>query len=406
MRKFAVILILAAITVSLCGCDMWMDGTYYSVTPHRENNTGESLEAVEVTGFAQMQSAIEEMVSSGRESGVMYVSGLEVNRLDTFMNMAVNNVTTWDAVGAYAVESISYEVGNNAGRTAVAIDITYNRSRSDILRIKHTQNMDEARAEILTALEKCEAGVVLLVDGYTATDFVQLVQDFGDMNPDKCMELPQVTASVYPESGSERVVELSFTYQTSRETLRIMQNYVLPIFEAAVLNVSGEEGESAKFSMMYSFLMERNDYRVETSLTPAYSLLRHGVGDSKAFAVVYSAMCREAGLDCQIVSGTRDGSPWVWNMICEDGVYYYVDLLRSEANSTFVRMTEANMPGYVWDYSAYPEAGPKYQPAIEPEPVEQSTEAPTEATQATEPEVTEPTETEPAETAPTEAEMP
>ena len=404
MKKAAAMLILLAIAVTLCGCDMWMDGTYYSVTPHPEDNNGGDVESVEVTGFTQLQAAIEEMVGSGRESGVVYVSGLETSRLDTFMNMAVNNITTWDAVGAYAVDSISYEVGNNAGRTAVAVDITYNRSRSDILRIKHAKDLEEAKKEVFSALESFDAGVAVLIEEYAETDFVQLVQDFVDGNPDKCMEMPQVTASIYPESGSERVVELSFVYQTSRDTLRVMKNYVQPVFEAAALNVSGEEGEREKYNRMFFFLMERNDYRVETSLTPAYSLLRHGVGDSKAFAVVYSAMCREAGLDCQIVSGTRSGSAWVWNIICEDGVYYYVDLLRSEAQGTIVRMTESNMTDYVWDYSAYPEAGPKYEPVEEPK----STEAPTEATEAetpTEEEETVP-ETEAPETEPTEAQTP
>ena len=330
-------------------------------------------------------------------------------RLDTYVDMAVKHTVNWDAVGAYAVEDITYEVGKNAGRTAVAVNITYNRSRSEILRIMHTETMDEAKQEIAKALENCEANVVLLVSNYTRTDFVQLVQDYVEFHPEKCMELPQVTAAVYPDSGTERVVEISFAYQTSRDSLRMMQKYVQPVFTAASLNVSGEEGEGEKFSRMYAFLMERNDYRVETSLTPSYSLLRHGVGDSKAFATVYSAMCREAGLDCQIVSGTRAGIPWVWNIICEDGVYYYVDLLISEANGRMTRMTENNMSGYVWDYSAYPQTGTGYQqteqsenivteetvPETEP-PVEE-TEPPVEETEPeTEPPVeeTEP-ETEP-----------
>ena len=70
-----------------------------------------------------------------------------------------------------------------------------------------------------------------------------------------------------------------------------------PVFESAVLYVSGDGAEKQKFSQLYAFLMERFDYKVETSITPAYSLLRHGVGDSRAFATVYAAMCRLAGLE-------------------------------------------------------------------------------------------------------------
>lgn len=362
MKRFFAIVLIILTVLTFCGCDAWMNGSYYSVTPHQEQNFDQNLASVEVSDYAQLQNALEELISHGSESGVIYVVGLDSIRLDTYVDMAVKYVIGWDAIGAYAVEDITYEVGKNAGRTAVAVNITYNRNRSEILRIKYTETMDEAKQEIAKALENCEAGVALLVENYTKTDFVQMIQDYVELHPEVCMELPQVSAAVYPDSGTERVVEISFTYQTSRDSLRMMQKYVQPVFAAASLNVSGEEGESAKFSRMYAFLMERNEHRIETSITPPYSLLRHGVGDSKAFATVYSAMCREAGLNCQVVSGTRAGAPWFWNIICEDGVYYYVDLLMSETSGRMLRMTENIMGNYVWDYSAYPQTGTGSQP--------------------------------------------
>ena len=171
-----------------------------------------------------MQEALKELVRHGTESGVIYVAGLDSIRLDTYVDMAVSNIINWDAVGAYAVEDVTYEVGKNAGKTAVAVDITYNRSRSEILRIKTTETMDEVQQKIANALEDCEANVVMLVEEYAKTDFVQLVQDYVDLHPETCMEFPQVAAAVYPDSGAERVIEISFTYQTSRDTLRMMQN--------------------------------------------------------------------------------------------------------------------------------------------------------------------------------------
>ena len=98
--------------------------------------------------------------------------------------------------------------------------------------------------------------------------------------------------------------------------------------------------------------MGRNDYTVATSITPAYSLLRHGVGDSRAFSVVYAAMCQDAGLECQVVSGTRQGEAHFWNMLCIDGVWWHIDLLGSP--TALQTMSDGEMAGYVWDYSAYP----------------------------------------------------
>ena len=397
MKRLLAVLLIIGVCVSLCGCDSWMAGSYYSVRPHREAGKQESSGAAEVTNFEQLRQALESMVSDGLQEGVVYANSIETEQLKTYMTIARDHIVSQYPIGAYAVDSIDYELGTNAGRIAVAVRIAYNHTRSEILRIRQAQDMSQARAIVMEALRECEPAVVIQVDGYEEMDVIQLVQDYVDTNPDVCMEMPQVSAAVYPDTGSQRVLEVTLGYQSSRETLRTMQGYVQTVFQAAKLNVSAEEEETTKFARMYAFLMERSDYRVETSITPSYSLLRHGVGDSKAFAVVYAAMCREAGLECRVVSGTKDGEPWVWNLICSDGVYYFVDLIRSKSAGKLQRLTEDDMRGYVWDYSAYPTAGPVYTPKPSTEQTEPAQTEPA----ATEPPVTEPTAPpEPTEAAP------
>ena len=166
-------------------------------------------------------------------------------------------------------------------------------------------------------------------------------------------------------NGKSRVVEISFSYQNSRESLKQMQSQVQPIFDAASLYVSSATQDRQKFSQLYGFLMERFDYELETSITPAYSLLCHGVGDSRAFALAYAAMCRNAGLDCRVVTGTRNGEPWTWNMVLDGNSYYHVDLIRANAQGSFSEMTDSEMTGYVWDYSAYPECARSHASAAD-----------------------------------------
>jgi hypothetical protein len=170
------------------------------------------------------------------------------------------------------------------------------------------------------------------------------------------METPQISVVVYPETGQQRVIELKFTYQNSRATLRQMQSQVSSVFSSAELYVIGKGNTMEKAALLYSFLMERYDYVMQTSITPAYSLLQYGVGDNKAFASVFAAMCEQSGLRCQVVTGTRRGEPWFWNLIYVSGVYYHVDLLACNQLGGFRAWTDADMNGYVWDYSAYPES--------------------------------------------------
>ena len=126
------------------------------------------------------------------------------------------------------------------------------------------------------------------------------------------------------------------------------------VFSSAAQHATGDWTAAEKAQRLYGFLMDRYEYNIQTSITPAYSLLLHGVGDSRAFAMVYSAMCRQAGLDGHVVTGTREGTSWVWNAVQIDGEYYYIDLLRCNESDGFRLYTQAEMTSYVWDYSAYP----------------------------------------------------
>lgn len=353
--KKRIALMLAALCLMLSGCS-WLDGSYVSVTPHQEQTSGGQSGAVSAANYLQLRTVLQDMVDSGTENAVINVAEYDQEQVAKGMQTAVNYLSSLYPLGAYAVDRIDYDIGVSGGKPAVSVSISYIHGRSEIRKIKTVPDMTEAEKVIAEALDACNESVVLLVRHYEREDLVQMVEDFAEQNPDIVMETPQVAEGLYPDAGTSRIVELKFTYQTSRDSLRQMQDQVEPLFAAAMQYVSGDGSDSQKYNQLYGFLMERFDYTIETSITPAYSLLRHGVGDSKAFAMVYAAMCRQAGLECRIVSGTRNGEAWYWNLICEDGIFFYVDLLQSSASGQLQRLSDDQMHGYVWDYSAYPAA--------------------------------------------------
>lgn len=337
----------------LSGCADIFDGYYSSIKPHEAQNAPLDNKDVTASDFSQLYSALASFVESGRTEGVINVDQYDRARIEQDVSRAVTEICRRHPIAAYAVEKIEYELGKSGGQTALDVDVVYTHSRAEILQIKHVDGMDEAMELIHSALGKCEADLVLLVRDYEETDLVQAIENYGLEYPQFVMEQPQVTANVYPKTGVNRVVELRFAYQTSRDSLRVMQDQVRPVFESAMLYVSGDGADREKFSQLYSFLMERYDYQITGSITPTYSLLRHGVGDSKAFASVYAAMCRQAGLECMVVSGAHNAESWHWNIICDNGVYYHVNLLEG----VFRMRTDEQMTDFVWDYSTYPPCG-------------------------------------------------
>lgn len=372
MRR--IICIAATLCLLLSGCN-WMDGSYSSVTPHKNSTQNSGAAELTASNYVQLQNALVQMVSSGREKGVIYVGGYVQSQVEPGMEAAVSYIMNQLPLGAYAVESITYELGNSGGKPAFAVEITYRRSLQEIRAIYQVADMDAAGNVILDALANCDASVVLEIANYEETDLTQLVADFGQNYPQLVMEVPQIAVGLYPESGQTRILELKFSYQNSRDTLRQMQQQVADMFDAAELYVSGDSSDYQKLYQLYGFIMERFDYQVQTSITPAYSLLAHGVGDSRAFAMVYAAMCRQAGLECYIVTGSRNGEPRYWNIVQDGGQYYHVDLLRCSEMGGFDRFTDGEMNGYVWDYTAYPVCiGYTQNPETE-EPTEDPTES-------------------------------
>lgn len=350
MKKIIIPILLLAFLLSGC---TWLDGEYHSVKPHASEGTKLSEDVVAVSDYNELRDALVEMVTSGKQKSTFYINGFDVALVDQFMHTAMMHVFQNSAIGAYAVDEITFESGNSGGVAAIAVNVTYIHGRSEILRIKKTDNMEGAKNLLNAALRRCDSSAVIQVAQYEALDVEQFVKEYVNANPHLCMELPQVAYTTYPERGSERVLEVAFTYQSSRDDLENMQDMVTPIFDAAELYVQGSENEQQKYEQLYSFLMERFDYKIETSITPTYSLLRYGVGDSKAFAMVYSVMCQNADLECRVVSGTRNGEAHHWNLIRFEDHDYHVDLLASNEANEFTVMQPEEMTGYVWDYQAY-----------------------------------------------------
>ena len=221
--------ILAAVlfcAVLLSGCDLWMSAAYYSVTPHQSASGSGSNTSAEVSSYIELREKLEQMVAEGTENGVIYYSVIDRAHIDRYMETAAGYVMTSTPIGAYAVSDIEYDIGTNTGKQAVAVTVQYNHSRPEILRIKQASTMEDAGQIITGVLENCDTGVTIHVDAYEQMDVTQYVQDYVDENPDICMEMPQVTTSIYPEDGTSRIIEIMFSYQTSREELRKMQQAV------------------------------------------------------------------------------------------------------------------------------------------------------------------------------------
>lgn len=370
---------LLALVLGLClsGCG-WMEGSYVSVEPHQVGYRQDTGSETVVSSYSELRNAITSLVDDREEEAVLTLSDYPAERVEQDMAGVVTYVTERYPIGVYAVSSIQSAYGQNL----LSVKISYNRSKAEMEQIHNVRGIEGAKDAIIQALTEFDDSLVVQVSGYTDTDFAQFVADFAASYPEVVMELPQLTAQTYPQQGAVRILELQFSYQNSRESLRFMQSQVQQVFSSAQLYVAGESNEQVKRTQLYGFLMERFDYTIQTSLTPSYSLLCYGVGDSRAFSQVYAALCRQSGMEVQTVSGTRNGESRFWNIVQDGDTYYHVDLLECARQGRYFQCSDWEMGDYVWDYSAFPSCGIPIDPTID------QTE-PSEAPESTEPASTE-----------------
>lgn len=369
MRHFAAMLL--AVCLLLSGCSTWMQDSYVSVTPYMSPDNSGGQDVQWISNKEQLYDAACYMVSQGVAENVFFVRDYQESALKTDVLLVRYGIMNTDPMGAYAVEDIQFETGINGGRFTLSVKIDYRRQRSEILRMKTVQGMEDARTAIATALGNMDTELVFYVENYQDTDIAQIVEDYALSRPDRVIEVPRVSVSLYPAEGTGRIVELSFAYQTSRDHLRNMQAQVDQIFESAKLYVSSDESDYEKLLRLYVFLSGVVDMgritqqSAGSSITPSYSLLRYGIGDSKAVATVYAAMCRQAGVECLTVSGTRNGEARFWNIVKDGDDYAHVDILRCIQAGYFRQRSDNEMSGYVWDYSEYPACNGQYEAPTE-----------------------------------------
>lgn len=358
--KRAVIAYFLAFSLLMGGCSMGFAGDYFWQQSHPMPDSIESGQNISVSGYNSLYAALEQAVEAGMPQLTISVAAYDREAVEPDTARAVVELRRVNPVAAYAVQDIRWELGSIGGEQVLVLQLTYSCDQAQIRRIRDVESNQQAMDAIASVLGSFESGIVLRIRRYSEADFLQLVADYAAENPHLVMEMPEVSVSIYPETGTDRVVELRFSYLTSRDILRSMQQQVATVVDAAVDLVSVTQDVRGKYTQMYALLVGLfQDYSLETSLTPAYSLLLYGVGDSKAFATVYAAMCHQAGLECLTVVGTFNSEPRYWNIVQIDGVYYHVDLLRSKEEGQFRDMTDEEMEGYVWYFPAYPTCGPR-----------------------------------------------
>ena len=391
MKRFFALLVLFALFVGLGACEGLIREDQLSVTPHIEASSKEAptQEEVppEITDRTELRGAVLSFIRDWIEQGTILVSSY-AGDISADLEDTIRYATQEDPIGAYAVDYIDAEFAGDSNHGSISMSIVFRRSAAEIDAIVTVSGNSSAYSKIRQALAAYDVSLTLRIRNYQEADFESYIQNYCLENPSVMPALPLLSAQVYPQEGTTRILELHFAYPVSKDELRLMQDEVQTIMTSASSYVRSGKNEEDRARLLCRFLTTRFDYTIEETLPsmPSYSLLCQGKAHSLSFASVFYAQCQKADMECYIISGTKNGTPYYWNLLYLNDAYYHVDLMRGieleETELILLYSEELRQEGYAWDEAAYPAAAELPEP---PEETEASTQESTQPTETTDP---------------------
>ena len=346
--------------VSLCGCAALLETEGYEKTLYAEPTAPvPTVDSGSVSSYAQLLAAIGGMVQDHTEETTLLFRNYEGD-IPADLAAACREMQYEDALGAYALDYISYDVHRIVSYYEVELFLRFRRTKAQTDGIVSLSGTTAVRERLTQAMAAGENYLVLHSPAttLTATALQAMALECYRQNPGEILLLPEMEIRVYPERGIERVFELSLDYGCTTEELTARHTRLADAVDMRLEQVLASGGELSRLAF---------DLARETRLVPAgtedsstaYSALVNGAADSQGLAMAFAALCSAGGLEAQVVEGSYGGEVCWWNLVhLGEQHWAHCDIAALSAGSpgAFLASDSAMAAQYIWDNTRYPAA--------------------------------------------------
>lgn len=357
-RALASLLLLLAL-LALPGCGAFQK-EYVSIQdyspPVQEPSGAEGR--VSVRSLAGLRQALLNMAYAGQTEGTLVFDAAYDGDPTEDMASACWTVRTQDALCAYCVENIAYELNKIVTINEASVYISYSERSVSPQEVHRLAFSSEAETEILEAMRRGDERIALLVgrSAFSGDDMAAQVLKSYRENPTVVPKEPSCTVTIFSGTGMQKLYELIFHYGLSREELEGRVEALRLLEPFAELDTESLSPAMRAYEAM-NYLLENCAMDGESDQNTAYDALITRRADSEGVAFAYVELCQRLGLDCRAVYGQHAWQEHCWNIVRIDGSYYHVDVCNAALTGpeeSFLRSDENFWGSYRWDVSSYP----------------------------------------------------
>ena len=359
MRRFACLLLCCTMLLGLCGCGSMFNEEYVVVGEYTPAvpESGDEGERITVSTLPELRQALLDLVYAGvRESSIAFDADYE-GEISEDMASACWQVRTQDALCAYCVEYISYDLAKIVNYTEARVNIRYSEAvcaPTEVLHLSYSSGMDEL---VRGMLEKGETSLAVLISRsyYSAEGMAELVEQVYRSRPILSPREPGIEIMMLSGSGMQRLYEIDLDYGMSERerASRLEELYSLTPFED---RETEELDEAHRALAAVQWLQEHCEYDPEGE-KDLYSALIRGKANDEGMAFAFVHLCSLLGLDCRMVYGQRSWEDYCWNIVSVEGNYYHIDpavCVQGDLDGGFLLRDEIMWENCRWDVAAYP----------------------------------------------------
>jgi len=371
LQKYRGLLPLLALLLALCGCSSFLDSEYEQISDHdavaSDNDDEDESDVVTVSTYTGLKNAILTMVKNGKETGTIRLQNYDGEPAED-ISKAISEVGQSTPFGAYAVDYFDHDKAQILSYYELYLTINYKRTAKQIGNIISTYSTTQAEEILREAVSESDTYLAILSSsGIASESFIyEYLEGYYYENPLQMLLLPEISINIYPESGSQRIAEIEFTYGDSAVDISDM----LEELNARAESLSEETkamstSEGVRTILLCASLSEvvvpesevNSEEQTNIITNTAYGALVGGVSDSEGYAMAFKALCDLMDIECYVVAGQLAEQSHFWNIVNIDGSYYHVDPIMCDVNGieTAFLLSDSAMLGeeYKWNTENY-----------------------------------------------------
>jgi hypothetical protein len=359
MKRRISVLILA-LCLLLAGCSSMLDRQFNPpVQAHNQFPAADTdSSALRAETYTELVNAVFYLVSQGQKKGVVKLYNY-TRDVASDLAAACLEVAREDPLGTYAVDYIKHDYTRVLNYYEATITIGYRRTPEQIASIVPVTGSSAIRGEVQNALDNFSPEVVLRVSYFTedANYIGSLIRQAYYDTPAAAFGMPDYTVSLYPDTGTQRIVEVTLTYPDDPAVLRQKSAQLKQQARDLLSSLLSTSTGDTRLAGILTALRARSNQLfaaaggASLSSSP-YAALVSGAADSEGRALALTLLYNMAGAECNVVSGTLNGQSHFWVIVVTSAGPRHAD--PAMADGLFRGDQTMEAAGYAWNASDYP----------------------------------------------------